>query len=644
MKLIGRKSEIKQISSRDIPYPENKAFFGVKGLGKTAIIENIFSRSNCRVYADDYQVLYVRTILKADMKGDELIDFLLDIVTNGIDLISDETIRNEIAQEIACSRNRFHRKDSVLRQALEIIKEHDFTLVLVMDEFHNMGRNSEVGSEQYDFLRSLNELALVYYWIISDSDFSDVYATSQFTTSFFAQKFNPKTIPQMNREDMFQLLDEKAHRSGVELSDTVKDSIYEIIGGIPGFALPAIKCAEELGGLSEDAFIREKYIDYLLEDTSCISLMTSWSRSLTIEQKQILLDFSEREMIYEDEIVSVRNINQLGDKSGLGLLTHGSDDKGNYWRINTELYREIVISKSEDFFAADVTPAKINIEVPQAAPTYITNYITVNNNFFNPDAAVNSLLLLKGMAERSGQLLLPDQARIAEAVQCLPYQQPGEQQTEEQLVEFADKTLTSGEFRADSLSDDQMSRFFLTQSLLDHLSPTTKDSLISAIQVYDLLQLCVKNYGLNMLNSESARGILFARLYESVLKERLCPAFSSVNDIATKEIRIDQMTWFVKDAPPEKMTIGNFVFILKDRAIQQKLASICRSEINRSNCDLQWWKDHKNCMDKIGKLRNDCCHSGSSFDATKLALLIHYIFELPTIASIEVYDDITNRL
>ncbi len=70
------------------------------------------------------------------------------------------------------------------------------------------------------------------------------------------------------------------------------------------------------------------------------------------------------------------------------------------------------------------------------------------------------------------------------------------------------------------------------------------------------------------------------------------------------------------------------------------LASICRSEVNRSNCDLQWWKDHKNCMDRIGKLRNDCCHSGSNFDAAKLGLLIHYIFELPTLASIEVYDDI----
>ena len=63
----------------------------------------------------------------------------------------------------------------------------------------------------------------------------------------------------MNREDMLQLLDEKANRSGLELPDTVKESIYEIIGGIPGFALSAIKCAEELGCMSEDVFIKEKW-------------------------------------------------------------------------------------------------------------------------------------------------------------------------------------------------------------------------------------------------------------------------------------------------------------------------------------------------------------------------------------------------
>ncbi len=91
-----------------------------------------------------------------------------------------------------------------------------------MDEFHNMGRNESVSSEQYDFLRSLNEQGLLYYWIISDSDFSDVYATAQFTTSFFAQKFIPETLPQMTRDEMLELLKASAEKYEIQLLYTNK--------------------------------------------------------------------------------------------------------------------------------------------------------------------------------------------------------------------------------------------------------------------------------------------------------------------------------------------------------------------------------------------------------------------------------------
>ena len=218
-----------------------------------------------------------------------------------------------------------------------------------------------------------------------------------------------------------------------------------------------------------------------------------------------------------------------------------------------------------------------------------------------------------------------------------------EKEKDEQMDEYADKLFASGDFRVDSLTEKQMSEFFLTQSLLDKLSDTSRDNLISAIQVYDILKICENKIGLNLLNSQSARGILFARLYESILKERLCPAFSSVNNIASIEIRLDQITYFVKDAPPEKMTIGNFAYVLKVPATQQALASICTKEIGRSSCDRQWWREHRNRMNEIGRLRNECSHGGTNFDVSKLQSLIHYIFELHTIDCIEVYDDIANR-
>ena len=45
MKIIGRKREIKRITNFAVADPENKAFFGVKGIGKSTIFESVFSKS-----------------------------------------------------------------------------------------------------------------------------------------------------------------------------------------------------------------------------------------------------------------------------------------------------------------------------------------------------------------------------------------------------------------------------------------------------------------------------------------------------------------------------------------------------------------------------------------------------------------------
>ena len=273
MNIVGRKRELKRIWNYAVSEPENKAIFGVKGVGKSTLIQHVFSKDNCKQFADENKVLFVRTILDSKIKGDRLIDFLYDRVLNGIDLIGNEGVVTNIFAKIDASKDRFQSKDSQLRNALEIIKDYDYSLVLVMDDFHNMGRNTEVGSDQYDFLRSLNELSLIYYWIISDSDFSDVYATSQFTTSFFAQKFIPETLSQMRKEDAVELMRSNADKNGVEINDDDLNQIYEVIGGIPGFITPALMCYElldysisnldEFDELDELALLGSKRIFYM---------------------------------------------------------------------------------------------------------------------------------------------------------------------------------------------------------------------------------------------------------------------------------------------------------------------------------------------------------------------------------------------
>ncbi len=649
MNIIGRTRYLRRLNNYVTDEPENKAFFGVKGLGKSTIIDTVFSKKNCMEFAEEYHYLYVKAILNPGKKGDDLVNFLLDKVINAIDLIDDDFLKENLQEKIKCDTEKYHSKESVLLEALQNVRDNEYSIILIMDEFHNMGRNNQVGSEQYDFLRSLNESGLIYYWIVSDSDFSDVYATEQFTTSFFAQKFLPETMPQMLEEEMCELISATAEKYEVDLGENA-DIIYQLISGVPGLVAPAIKCYESLQGAS---FNIDEYIDAVLEYPKSQSLLTVWSRSLTVDQKDILVELAQRNVVYQKEFQErgiIGKINQLGDNSGLGLVIHNSDDDGIYWKINSRLYKEFIIRKRELFDSAEIKSNEKDDKISQVnQTTYIQNNYYVNNNFFNPDGALEALVSLKQMLTNHNTAMLPDNQMIESAVQQLPFQQDGwdvldDQQKDEKVDEYAEKIFGSNDFKADALSENQMQRFFLTQNILDNLSESCKYNLISAIQVYDLLQFCVDKFGLNLFNSESARGILFAKVYESILKENLKPALSSVDEAATAEIRVGKNMYMVKDAPESEMTINSFTYAIKPWNVQNRLGSLCTLELGIEGCDKQWWSDHRREIEKIGYLRNDCCHSGDHFTAEKLSELIKRLFEDGAIEKVIIYNDITNRI
>jgi len=649
MKIIGRKKEINRYTDMASAEPENKALFGVKGLGKSTIIQTVFSKANCKTYADEYHCLYVRTILDSKIKGDGLVDFLFDRVLNGIDLISDDSVVEGIRSRIEIAKERYQSKDSLLRDTLDTIHDYEYSFVLVMDDFHNMGRSSDVGSEQYDFLRSLNEQGLLYYWIISDSDFSDVYATSQFTTSFFAQKFIPTTINQMNKDDIFELIHTKISQCDLTYNDEIAEKIYSIIGGIPALVEPAVKCIEYM---EKDDFETDELIDLMLVNPKCESLMTVWSRSLTEEQKKLLHKISTDNRLYESECRDIiGDINQLGDHSGLGLLIHDTDSSGKYWRINSLIYSEYILRKTDSFYSAGIKTQDTNSEsTPPSTTTYIqNNYYNINNNFFNPDAALEALVSLKSLIGSGIQpMALPEDGIINNAIKQLPYQQSewdslDDTQKDEKMGEYADKIFESGDFSSDALSDNQMKRFYLSKELLESIPIGSRNNLVSAIQVYDLLQFCVDKFGLDMSNSESARGILFARAYESILKECLRPALCSIEDVSNKTVRNERSEWipFI-DATVDKITIGTFVYMLQDRKVQRDLSDVC-NELGISEYDNKWWSSHQTDLYNISQLRNDCCHSGHHFDNAKLELLIKYLFELQNVEKVLIYNMIANR-
>ena len=82
--------------------------FGVKGVGKSSLFETVFSKANCKYYAEEYRYLFVRTILSPNIKGTELTNFLIDRIINGIDLIEDASIRNNLHEQLRTSAEKYN--------------------------------------------------------------------------------------------------------------------------------------------------------------------------------------------------------------------------------------------------------------------------------------------------------------------------------------------------------------------------------------------------------------------------------------------------------------------------------------------------------------------------------------------------------
>ena len=651
MKLVGRKKEIRNIEKWAQEDPENRAFLGVKGVGKSLLFETAFSKSKRKAYAEDCQYLFVRTILKPELKGTELTDFLLDCVTSGIDLIEDEAIRNTLHEQQNKSTAKFHSKDSSLRDILETIKDYDYSFILIMDNFQNMGRNNEIGSDQYDYLRSLTELGLMYYWVISDSDFSDIYATTQFTTSFFAQKFKRTTIPQLSENDCFELIKAYAAKKDLELSDDVVADIYKITGGIPGFIEPAILCYAECMGKGTNI---DSQVEQLLDDSSCSSLLTSWSRSLTCEQKGLLQEVANRHDFPEEELRErdlLKKVHALGNSSGLGLLVKEIRANGTFWAINSLLFERFILDRHSDFYSTTITTPHDNVVIVEQPQPPVVQYITNNivvNNVFNPEDAVKALAGLKNFISSGSPDTVPPERLLGDVVRQLPFHQAEwehleDSQKDAKLDEYAESVFESEDFQFDTLSDSQMTRFFLTTEILDHLSEENRRNLISAIQVYDLLQFCIDKFGLDFQHSESARGILFAKVYEAILKDNLRRMLNSVDEIAATELKVEGVWGPLSSFDMDKVTIGNLQYILSRRPVKEQLVDICANEIGRRDCNFRWWSEHSSAIWRIQNMRNDCCHAGDLFDPAKLDELISHLFEQSAIAGIIVYDAITER-
>ncbi len=625
----------------------NQAFLGVKGVGKTTLFQHYFTREKRRELARDYKKLFVFTQLDARKKGTDLYQFLLDQVKMGILVIPDPEVRGQIREEMTEIDDIFETPDGRLDQYLTLIREREYDLILIMDQFHCMARDSEIGKEQYDVLRSYNEKKLITYWIITDTDLMETCATKQYIASFFAQKFTSKmTIIPVPEQYCAQIVGAFVEQKKVHIEEEDKTLIISLCGGVPD--LISI-LTDMIAAAKNGKCITGKELEHLsLENRGCVSLFESWVSGLNSRQKRILYDVaaSDEQGVGEADLsVEISRMAELSDEVGRGLLHVKKDISGRTWTVGIPLFRYYISSRGIQFYEEEGTSKS---DASKVREQQITNVFHIQgdfiqsqtNNILNIENAIQGLEDLQRLFEKNQAVL--DMNQVKKKLEYLPFNQnaweemPPEGQ-EEELDKYADGIFSSEIFKNGELTAAQKKQFALTDSLLGALSPSCYTQIVCGIQVYGLIQMCIDNFGLNMSSSESPRGILFVRAFEKHLKDVAAPAYNGIPEFADHMLPGNKRFC---ESPLDKTTIGNYSSILQYHDNYMILAEASRKLLGKQHKDKNWWQRLTKQICEIGILRNQCCHSGTSFDHAQLMHLTELVFSEKAFEKVLVFKEI----
>ena len=612
----------------------NQAFLGVKGVGKTSLFQYYFTKTKRKEIAGEYKKLFVFSRLDSRKQGSDLYHFLLDQVKMGIIGIPNAEDKREIKAEMDDIDDVFETPDARLTQYLTVVKEMGYDLVIIMDQFHCMARDTEVGSEQYDVLRSFNEQKLITYWIITDTDLKETCATKQYIASFFAQKFTSKlTICPLDDEHRIDVVNYFANQKKIELSEDETELIASISGGVPELMsiLIDILCAIEKEGI---AVTEEELIKRFLLHDGGISLFENWISGLSIGQKELLFDIaiSANGLNENGTLVDSSKLAELSDDVGRGLLHVIKENDERSWKINVDLFRRYIIDCGTDFYSE--TEKVVNIMKPLPIhESKVTNIYNIEGNFIHSQTnnvlsienAITGLEDLQKLVSKNTLLL--ENGLASKKLEYLPFRQAiwnemNEVEQAQELDNYAEGVFSSDVFSKGSLSTEQMSEFCLNDSILGSLSDSCRNQVICGIQVYNLIQLCIDYFGLSMDESESPRGVLFARAFERHLKDHVAPAYYRVPEMASQLVYPTKKAF--RDFPIEKTTIGTYSTLLGHGYKIFAQASI--QLLGYGDKDEIWWKELVDRLVQIGTLRNNCCHSGTTFGNEDLLSLKRMIF------------------
>ena len=230
-RFIGRRTEVEQIYSRlRNPEFESSSLVGERRMGKTSVLNFIshpdIVRRNGLDPAACHFVYVDLQMLGPDTTPTRLYQHLLRRIGTKIE----DTELKEMLDGITQSET-IDNYD--LSDLFDIVDQKEQYIVLLLDEFENIGANANFGPEFYYGLRSLaihHNLALV---TSSQSDLVELSRSDAVRSSPFFNIFATIHLQPLSTKDVGEFLQTYLEGTGVPFTQTEVQYLWQIAGGFP---------------------------------------------------------------------------------------------------------------------------------------------------------------------------------------------------------------------------------------------------------------------------------------------------------------------------------------------------------------------------------------------------------------------------
>lgn len=298
IRLYGRGTTIRKIHDfilNNGRRPENIALLGVRGIGKSAVINDVFSDKQIRSYYTEGRIVAERMTAipetAASMK--DYYSYFYQTVIRGLMRIRSydsgefEKISARLKEEKENQMAFIPELDEAAGQALLesairiATKEFHLKLLIVIDDFENLAAVSGLKNAQYSFMRHLADNGLVSMFISTAQDLTKV--SEEMRGSGFENIFTYIDMDPLDYEEIEWWLDDACAERNMRFSNNIIDWIEDISGGIPALVRDAANLAYEKN-LRGEAFSEAEWTDELYEKVQPMMRLW-WEYSYDNERK-----------------------------------------------------------------------------------------------------------------------------------------------------------------------------------------------------------------------------------------------------------------------------------------------------------------------------------------------------------------------